>query len=114
MHQISYKHALRSGWIGDYVDPMTFMDMFVTDGGNNNTNWSNAQYDKLIDIAKKTANQKVRMKAMHDAEKILMDEMPIIPIYFYTKPYLMKDWVKGVRQSALGFNDFSRAYILAH
>lgn len=114
MHQISYKHVLRSGWIGDYVDPMTFMDLFITGGGNNNTNWGNAQYDKLIDLAKKTADQKVRMKAMHDAEKILMDEMPIIPIYFYIKPYLMKDWVKGIRQSALGFNDFSAAYILDH
>ncbi|TCL68495.1 oligopeptide transport system substrate-binding protein [Hydrogenispora ethanolica] len=104
----------RAGWLGDYVDPMTFMDMFVTNGGNNQTGWSNAQYDKLIDIAKSTGDQKARMKAMHDAEKILMDEMPIMPIYFYTNPTLMKSYVKGVNQSALGMVYFDKAYIARH
>ncbi len=101
----------RAGWIGDYVDPMTFMDMFVTNGGNNQTGWSNAKYDKAIDIAKSTGDQKVRMKAMHDAEKILMDELPIMPIYYYTNPSLTKKNVQGLRQSALGFIIFNDAYI---
>jgi oligopeptide transport system substrate-binding protein len=104
----------RAGWIGDYVDPMTFVDMFVTGGGNNQTGWSNAQYDKAIDIAKNTGDQKVRMKAMHDAEKILMTEFPVCPIYFYTRPYVLKDWVKGLLRSSLGYIDFTQAYITAH
>jgi oligopeptide transport system substrate-binding protein len=50
----------RAGWIGDYVDPMTFMDMMVTDGGNNDTGWSNTEFDSLITKAKSTADNSVR------------------------------------------------------
>ncbi len=104
----------RAGWSGDYVDPMTFMDMFVTKGGNNDTGWSNKKYDALIDQAKNTGDPKVRMQAMHDAEKILMAEMPIAPIYFYTRPALIKSWAVNAKRSSLGFWDFSQAYIAAH
>ncbi|MBY0098119.1 peptide ABC transporter substrate-binding protein [Mesobacillus maritimus] len=86
----------RAGWVGDYVDPMTFMDLWVTDGPYNDADWSNAEYDKLVQTAKTTMDQEVRMKAMHDAEKILMDEMPILPIYFYTKPFTVKPNVTGI------------------
>ncbi|HBE77121.1 MAG TPA: ABC transporter substrate-binding protein [Firmicutes bacterium] len=104
----------RSSWIGDYVDPMTFLDIWAAGNGNNFTNWTNAQYDKLIDTAKTTLNAKVRYQAMHDAEKILMDQMPIIPIYFYTRPYIIKPWIKGVRYSAVGLVDFSGVTIGTH
>ena len=86
----------RGGWVGDYVDPMTFIDLWVTDGPYNDADWSNPEYDKLVQLAKTTMDQEVRMQAMHDAEKILMDEMPIIPVYFYTKPFTVKPHVKGV------------------
>ena len=59
----------RAGWIGDYIDPMTFIDMFVTGGGNNDTNWGNAQYDALVNTAKKSADAAERYKAMHEAER---------------------------------------------
>lgn len=104
----------RAGWIGDYVDPMTFMDMWVTGGGNNQTRWSNKKYDDLIDTAKSSGDQKVRMKAMHDAEAILMDEMPIIPIYFYTRPYLMKPYLKGMIRLVTGHIDFKYSFVEAH
>jgi oligopeptide transport system substrate-binding protein len=85
----------RAGWQGDYTDPMTFVDMFVTGGGNNQTGWSNKQYDTLVDTAKKSGDQKVRMQAMHDAEKILMDEMPIAPIYYYVRTGLFNKNLQG-------------------
>jgi oligopeptide transport system substrate-binding protein len=86
----------RAGWIGDYVDPMTFIDMFVSNGQQNDTGWGNAEYDRLVNEAKTTMDQEVRMKNMHEAEKILMEEMPIMPIYFYTAPYAQKPYVKGI------------------
>lgn len=85
----------RAGWIGDYIDPMTFIDMFVTGGGNNDTNWGNAQYDALVNTAKKSADAAERYKAMHEAEAILMDEMPIMPIYFYTRVIMVSEDVEG-------------------
>lgn len=86
----------RGGWSGDYVDPMTFMDLFVTDGPYNDAGWSNKDYDKFINTAKTSMDTATRMDAMHKAEKILADEMPIVPIYFYTKPYVLKENVTGV------------------
>ena len=110
MQGLQYDIA-RSGWIGDYVDPMTFMDMFVTNGGNNETGWSNAAYDKDIAEAKVSADQSVRMKDMHDAEKILMTDMPIMPIYYYVQNYLLKDDIKGVTYSPTGIFDFKYATV---
>ena len=102
----------RAGWIGDYADAMTFMDTFVTGGGNNQTGWSNAEYDKQIkDVANKSGDQKVRIPAMHAAEKVLMDEMPIMPIYYYTLPWVLKDNVKGVLRSSLGPIDYKLATV---
>lgn len=102
----------RSGWSPDYLDPMSFIDMFVTKGGNNDTGWSYKDYDALVAKANSTGDQKVRMEAMHQAEKILMDEMPVMPIYFYTNPGLIKDNVKGVIVPPFGiYADFKNAYI---
>ncbi|SDC22066.1 oligopeptide transport system substrate-binding protein [Melghirimyces thermohalophilus] len=101
----------RLGWLPDYLDPMTFMDMWVTGGGNNDTNYSNEKYDELIKKAKSTADQKERMEAMHEAEDLLMEEMPIAPIYFYTKVYLSKDYVKGVKYLPDASIDYTEAYV---
>jgi oligopeptide transport system substrate-binding protein len=97
MQRINYDIA-RAGWSPDYMDAMTFADMFVTDGGNNLTGWSNKEYDRLIEAAKSTdaGNPKARVEDMHKSEKILMDEMPIMPIYFYTQPILIKSNLKDV------------------
>jgi oligopeptide transport system substrate-binding protein len=101
----------RAGWIGDYPDPMTFADYFLTNGGNNWGKYSNLAYDKLIATAQETNDQNVRMKAMHDAEKILMDDMGIIPIYFYNKPYCLNPKVKGIVAPATGVVNYKDAYI---
>jgi oligopeptide transport system substrate-binding protein len=101
----------RAGWIGDYMDPNTFLDMWVTGGGNNDTGWSNKAYDALIAKAKATADPKARMAALHAAEKILMTDMPILPIYYYTNPVLLSSSVKNFFQSTLGFVDWKNAYM---
>ncbi|AFM42024.1 ABC-type oligopeptide transport system, periplasmic component [Desulfosporosinus acidiphilus SJ4] len=98
-------------WIGDCVDPMPFLDIFVTNGGNNKTGWSNPVFDQAVETAQKSPDQTVRMKAMHDAEKILMQEMPIIPIYYYEQNYLLKNNIKGVIVSPLACFDFKNAIV---
>ncbi|MEZ0536257.1 peptide ABC transporter substrate-binding protein [Caldicellulosiruptoraceae bacterium PP1] len=102
----------RDGWIGDYADPMTFMDLFTSYSDNNNTNWSNKKYDELIDKAKMTTDRKTRMQYMHEAEKIIMNDHALIPIYFYVKGQLLRDYVKNYYISPLGFNYFMFAKIV--
>jgi oligopeptide transport system substrate-binding protein len=85
----------RAGWVADYPDPNTFLDMFVTGGENNNTGWSNARYDELIELAANEGNPARRMSLLHEAETILLDEQPIIPIYFRVSKNLVQPYVKG-------------------
>lgn len=101
----------RHGWIGDYADPMTFLDMFETGSGNNDSQYKNPRYDTLIRLAKSTGNQEIRMKAMHEAERLLMDDAVIIPLYFYTRVTLVKPNVKGYQRSVLGHIYFKEAYL---
>jgi oligopeptide transport system substrate-binding protein len=85
----------RRSWGGDYHDPNTFLDMFVTGGQNNNTGFSNAEYDRLIADAAREPDEQKRMRMLERAERILMDELPIIPIYFYVSRNMVKPHVRG-------------------
>jgi len=85
----------RAGWIGDYPDPNSFLDMMVTGRGNNKTGWGNPEYDNLIKKAASATSNDLRNSYFDKAENILMDELPIIPIYTYTRVYLLHPSVKG-------------------
>jgi len=87
----------RRGWIGDYVDPNNFLDLFIKDGGNNNTGFANATYDDLILYrAPRAPNREARYALFTEAETMLMEEMPIIPIYTYTSKHLIHPSVEGI------------------
>jgi oligopeptide transport system substrate-binding protein len=74
----------RSSWVGDYNDPNTFMDMFVTGGGNNRTGWSNKEYDDFIAAAAREIDVAKRDELFRQAERILVQqENPICPLYYY-------------------------------
>ncbi len=86
----------RSGWIGDYPDPNTFLDMFVTDGANNQTGWSNARYDEIIrELAARESDPERRYQLLREAEVILMDEVPIMPLYFSININMVRPYVNG-------------------
>jgi oligopeptide transport system substrate-binding protein len=104
----------RAGWLGDYVDPMTFLDMWVTGGGNNNTFWGTPEYDGLVESAKKMLDVDERFKTLHQIEDILMENMPIMPIYYYVDLWCMQSYVQGVFFNPLGVKDFSLCYIAEH
>ena len=85
----------RAGWIGDYEDPNTFLDTLRPNRGNNKTGWENEEYDRLIEQANSENNQEARYALLGKAEKILIDEMPIIPLYTYVRSYQLSSDVKG-------------------
>lgn len=86
----------RSGWMTDFMDPVALLDLWCSDGAFNDAKYNNPKYDELIKKAKSTNDQNVRMTAMKEAETILMEDAPIIPIYFYTQPYTVKPNVSGI------------------
>lgn len=81
--------------------------MMVTDGENNNTGWSNAEYDKLIAAAHNEADTSKRLELFHKAERILMDEVPIIPVYYYVDKNQVKSSVRGFYRNQLDQHPFS-------
>lgn len=101
----------RAAWIGDYVDPNSFLDMWLTGGGNNETGWSNPEYDKLIAQAAATVNPQERLEVFQKAEAILMDDMPEIPIYFYTRFFLLRPEVKGWYPTILDNHPYKYVYL---
>jgi len=96
VNQMNFQIA-RRGWIGDYVDPNNFLDLFITGGGNNNTGYSNPEYDDIIlRRAPSAPTRDERYSLFREAEAMLMESMPIIPIYTYTSKHLTHPSVKGM------------------
>ncbi len=85
----------RAGWIGDYEDPNTFLDLMRPNRGNNKTGWEDMSFDALVEKANTINNQTERYKLLNEAEKILIDNMPIIPLYTYVRVYQLHPDVKG-------------------
>lgn len=83
------------GWIGDYLDPLTFLDMWLKDGGNNRTGWSSEEFEALLAKAGQTGDNAERYRLLKEAESIFLEERPVLPIYWYTRNYLISNDVKG-------------------
>jgi oligopeptide transport system substrate-binding protein len=105
-YDISY-----SGWIGDYPDPNSFLDMWITDGGNNQTGWSSKTYDDLIARAAGAVDQEERYGYFQQAEKILTDEVPIIPLHTFSRAYLIRPEVKGWYPNILDRHPYQYVYL---
>jgi oligopeptide transport system substrate-binding protein len=101
----------RASWIGDYADPNTFLDMWVTGGGNNHTGWSNKEYDRLIAEAARTGELQQRLEVFQKAEAILLDELPMIPIYFYTRICLKRPELKNWYPNILDNHPYKYVYL---
>lgn len=103
----------RAGWIGDYNDPNTFLDMWLTGGGNNNTGWSSARYDELIRKAAATDDTAARLRCFHEAEEILAREVPVVPLYFYVNVTLRHPTVQGWHPNVLDHHPYQHVRLQA-
>jgi len=107
---LHYEVARRS-WIGDYLDPNSFLQMLVTGDGNNRTGWSNARYDALIHEAGRTLNPAKRFATLAEAESLALAVGPFLPIYHYSTTELVKPWVRGIWQTALDVHPLTYVWI---
>jgi oligopeptide transport system substrate-binding protein len=99
-----------AGWIGDFVDPVTFLDLFVSGGGNNWTGWADAAYDGLIQQAAATSDPAARHEFFQQAEARLLDQAPIAPVFFGVRAYLIHPAVRGWEPSLLGLHQYKKVH----
>lgn len=85
----------RMGWIDSYQDPTATLDLFKANFGSNYMQWNNPQYTALVNAAENTMDVSKRMADMHQAEQILMNDMPALPIYFYTNVFAFNKKLQG-------------------
>jgi oligopeptide transport system substrate-binding protein len=105
----------RGGWIGDYVDPNNFLDMFLCNGGNNRTGWCNEEYDRLIlEVAPSQPSHEQRLKIFQQAETMLLEDMPIIPVYTYTSIKLLHPSVRNFDDNILNQAMYKDLYLDAN
>lgn len=89
-NSLDYESA-RGGWTADYFDPASLMELWITDGGNNDCGYSNAAYDELVYAAQAEPDPAKRLQLFHQAEDILMEDAAVIPLYYYSETYLVKN-----------------------
>jgi oligopeptide transport system substrate-binding protein len=104
--QMNFQMA-RRGWMGDYVDPNNFLDLFLCDGGNNNTGFCDPRYDELIkQKAPRATSREERYAIFSKAETLLMEQMPILPLYTYTSNHLIHPSVRGIPANLMDYVNF--------
>jgi oligopeptide transport system substrate-binding protein len=101
----------RAGWIADYLDPHVFLEIWDTGSGNNKTNWSNAEYDALLQSALAAKTEEERYGYYQKMDAILVDEMPVIPIYYYTIVRAVSPKVKGFEPTLLDHHPYKHVYL---
>lgn len=104
-------YIARNGWLGDYNDPISFLDMWITGSGNNDAQWSNTDYDAMIKQIKASSDPAERMQLMHQCEDLIFDDWMLCPLYYYVDIYMLKDNVKDFYSSPLGFKFFKYASV---
>lgn len=94
--QLEYNGLGRAGWIGDYMDPMSFLKLFYGPNNDSSTGWTKPAYDKLIDDANREPDPKKRFEKMAEAEFMVMQEQPVLPWQTQKTNFLRKPYVKGL------------------
>ncbi len=110
--QVTLNYQLqRGGWIADYVDPHVFLEIWTTGNTNNNTGWSNAHYDRLCAQAIAAQDQATRYAIYQRMDAILVDELPVLPIYYYTRVHAISPRVKGYYPTLLDNHPYKHIYL---
>ena len=102
---------LLSDWVGDYLDPTTFLDLWRSDNGNNHTGWAHPEYDALLFAAARTADSATRIAQLERAEALMLAAAPVIPIYHNTHVFLVQTSVKGWHPTLLDHHPYKHVWL---
>jgi oligopeptide transport system substrate-binding protein len=104
----------RAGWIGDYNDAYTFLELNLANSELNHSGWSNAEYDRLLRVASSQVDPERRAEYLQQAERLLLEELPVMPIYYYSSARLVKPWVDGFESNIMEHHRSQNFRILKH
>jgi ABC-type oligopeptide transport system substrate-binding subunit len=110
MSQMRFQ-MIRRGWIADYKDPNTFIEVFSSHSGNNNSGWTHPDFDRLVEEAEREPDPAKRFELLRRAEAILVDEVPAIPLYFYVNQNCWPDRVKGMHSTLLDIHPLAGVHV---
>ena len=113
-HAKRITQVVRGGWIGDYNDAYSFAQTMHSKSGENNPGYNNPEYDRLLALASREADPGRREALLLAAEKVFIDDMPIMPIYFYVSHHLIRPWIGGYRDNIMDHHATRDLYILPH
>ena len=113
-NQMTDTQVFRNAWIGDYNDAFTFAELYQSGSGLNNTGWANEEYDRLLGLAAVENDLGQRAEYLQQAEAALLEDLPIMPIYFYVTVRLVKPWVGGFSSNIMDHHRSKDYYILKH
>ncbi len=109
--RLQYKGIARGDWVGDYVDPYTFLNIFSTAGSDNGTGWTDATYQKMLSDANREPDPARRYALLARAESHLLEEQPVIPLQTTSTSFLKKPYVKGLYANPLTMHPWKFVYI---
>lgn len=101
----------RAGWIGDYIDPVTFLDLFTSQNPNNHTGYARAEYDRLLESAALQADRARRYALLHEAEAMLLDDLPMLPTHFAVTRNMVRPYVRGFHENLLDIHPLRDVWI---
>ena len=104
----------RQGWIGDYNDPFTFLEILRSTAGQNDTGYNNPEFDRLVAASQRALNPQERMELMQQAERLMLEDMPILPLYIYVRSRLVQPWVGGYDSNIMDHHRRKDMYVLKH
>jgi oligopeptide transport system substrate-binding protein len=102
---------LLSDWVGDYLDPTTFLDLWRSDNGNNHTGWGSPEYDALLFAAARTADPMARARQLQRAEALMLAAAPVIPLYYNTHVFLVQPSVRGWNPTLLDHHPYKHVWL---
>ena len=99
------------GWIGDYRDPYTFLELLTSESGHNYGQYKNPAYDRLVEAALRQPDKTKRLSMYQEAEAMALADMPLLPIYIYTRSWLSKPYLRGVYSNDRDMHPFKYIWI---
>lgn len=109
-HNLQFDIA-RAGQASALGDPADFLGSFVSNHGMNDTGWGNSEFDRLLMQSSTTVNETERLQLLRQGEALLLDDMPLMPLFYYTNSYLVSPQVKGFQFNLVGLPDFRGVYL---